>query len=170
MIQHNFSEFNTRNLNIMNQQNTLFLKFIVSIILFCSVISYSIAECIDADDFGFPTTVISSRYDAKQLTGQKDNQVAPWVDSKLLVNGKPLVVMVKHWNYHEYDNDISHLSAWSAWYGTNKNKHTLLALQKDFQNVGLAIIKLFLIHMMIMMMYQLLILHVYSNMVLAFML
>ncbi|KJV54467.1 conjugal transfer protein [Orientia tsutsugamushi] len=132
MIQHNFSEFNTRNLNIMNQQNTLFLKFIVSIILFCSVISYSIAECIDADDFGFPTIVISSRYDAKQLTGQKDNQVAPWVDSKLLVNGKPLVVMVKHWNYHEYDNDISHLSAWSAWYGTNKNKHTLASITKRF--------------------------------------
>ncbi|KJV57157.1 trbL/VirB6 plasmid conjugal transfer family protein [Orientia chuto str. Dubai] len=116
----------------MNQQNISFLKIFIKIILFCSIISYSMAECIDADDFGFPIVTVSSRYNAKQLIGQKDHQVAPWVDSKLLVNGKPIVIMVKHWNYHDYDNDISNLSAWSAWYGTTKNKHTLASITKRF--------------------------------------
>ncbi|WP_375327074.1 type IV secretion system protein [Candidatus Tisiphia endosymbiont of Nemotelus uliginosus] len=84
-------------------------------------------RCIDADDFGFIKFIISSRYPKEQLSiKQQDNQTAPWVDSEYKVNGQPLTILVKTWDYRKGDqNNESELSAWGPWYGTEKNFHTL---------------------------------------------
>ena len=92
-------------------------------------------RCIDADDFGFSTFTISSRYDSSQLSEQQQqgNQVAPWLDSQFLVNGRPLLVMVKTWEYGVDRNNSSELSAWCAWFGDVTNTATLSTFCQKLQ-------------------------------------
>ncbi|WP_425362850.1 type IV secretion system protein [Candidatus Tisiphia endosymbiont of Hybos culiciformis] len=91
-------------------------------------------RCIDADDFGFIKFVISSRYKKEELSGQQDNQSAPWVDSGYNVNGQPLTILVKTWDFVKGDkNNPSELSAWCAWYGQENNKNTLSEFCKRLQ-------------------------------------
>jgi type IV secretion system protein VirB6 len=83
-------------------------------------------RCIDADDFGFSNVVISSRYTKEELNNQQQgHQVAPWVDSGLKVNGRPLTIVIKTWEYGIEKNKPGELSAWCAWYGGDNNKNTL---------------------------------------------
>ncbi|WP_375359809.1 type IV secretion system protein [Candidatus Tisiphia endosymbiont of Nemotelus uliginosus] len=91
-------------------------------------------RCIDADDFGFIKFVISSRYKKEELSGQQDNQSAPWVDSGYNVNGQPLTILVKTWDFAKGDkNSPSELSAWCAWYGQANNTNTLSEFCKRLQ-------------------------------------
>ncbi|WP_341749665.1 type IV secretion system protein [Candidatus Tisiphia endosymbiont of Sialis lutaria] len=92
-------------------------------------------RCIDADDFGFIKFVISSRYKKEQLSGQQqDNQSAPWVDTGYSVNGQPLTILVKTWDFAKGDkNSPSELSAWCAWYGQENNTNTLSEFCKRLQ-------------------------------------
>ena len=83
-------------------------------------------RCIEADDFGHATFSISSRYSKEALDGQVgENQVAPWVDSGYRINGRPLAIAVKGWEYGLDYNTSFELSAWCAWYGTSKHEHKL---------------------------------------------
>ncbi|WP_417905080.1 type IV secretion system protein [Candidatus Tisiphia endosymbiont of Micropterix aruncella] len=92
-------------------------------------------RCIDADDFGFIKFVISSRYKKEKLSGQQqDNQTAPWIDTGYNVNGQPLTMLVKTWDYSKGDkNNSTELSAWSAWYGQENNTNTLSEFCKRLQ-------------------------------------
>ncbi len=83
-------------------------------------------RCIEADDFGHATLNISSRYSKEALDGQVgENQVAPWVDSTYRVNGRPLAIAIKGWEYGLDYNTSFELSAWCAWYGTSAHEHKL---------------------------------------------
>jgi type IV secretion system protein VirB6 len=83
-------------------------------------------RCIEADDFGHSTFTVSSRYSKEALDGQVgENQVAPWVDSGYRINGRPLAIAVKGWEYGLDYNTSFELSAWCAWYGTSKHEHKL---------------------------------------------
>ena len=83
--------------------------------------------CIDPDDFGFIKFNISSRYDPSEVTSrQEGDQVAPWRDSAYKVNGYPLTIMVRPWDYMSGDKNTSGmLSAWCPWYGQQNNFSTL---------------------------------------------
>lgn len=81
--------------------------------------------CIDADDFGFTTVEISSRYDEDELTGPEVAQVGPWKDHDLLLSGKVLVIMIRNWHYGEDPNSKKALSAWCPWWSTKEYPNTL---------------------------------------------
>jgi type IV secretion system protein VirB6 len=83
------------------------------------------SACIDAEDFGFTKVTVSSRYDPEKIVGTEANQVAPWVDKDLKLSGKPLVIMVKNWQYGEDLNNKRVLSAWCPWWGTKIYSDTL---------------------------------------------
>jgi type IV secretion system protein VirB6 len=76
-------------------------------------------KCIDADDFGFERLDISARYKTDDLVGSDLNQVGPWIDSQLRVNGDPLVIVVKNWQFARHgisnNNNSAYLSAWCPW-------------------------------------------------------
>lgn len=83
-------------------------------------------RCIDADDFGHAKFIVSSRYDAQELDGQVgDNQVAPWLNSDFRINGRPLTVSVRGWEYGVDVNTVSEVSAWCPWFGTSKEANKL---------------------------------------------
>lgn len=86
--------------------------------------------CIDADDFGFTTVEISSRYDENELVGAEADQVAPWKDHDLVLSGKALVVMIRNWHYGEDPNSKLALSAWCPWWGTEEYPNTLAPVCK----------------------------------------
>ena len=91
-------------------------------------------RCIDADDFGFIKFIISSRYKKEELSGQQDNQSAPWINTGYNVNGQPLTILVKTWDFAKGDkNSPSELSAWCAWYGQANNTNTLSEFCKRLQ-------------------------------------
>jgi type IV secretion system protein VirB6 len=93
-------------------------------------------RCIEADDFGHATFNISARYSktTDPLTGKSidpfdgqvgANQVAPWVDSTYRINGRPLAIAIRGWDYGLDYNTSFELSAWCAWYGTSDHAHKL---------------------------------------------
>jgi type IV secretion system protein VirB6 len=74
------------------------LLFIVALTLSgCSGEKY-----IEADDFGHAQFTVSARYKKDELLGEQvgSNQVAPWRDSAYRVNGRPLTVVVRGWEYN----------------------------------------------------------------------
>lgn len=81
-------------------------------------------QCIDADDFGFPRVTVSARYDSSEIVGTGENEVAPWRDNQLTVNGQPLTIVVKNWSNITDINDAGNVSAWSPWYGTSSDGGT----------------------------------------------
>lgn len=90
------------------------------ILLLCMIIISGCTgdRCIDADDFGAIRFNVSSRYDNAIFDDQDHaNQVAPWVDTGLITNSKPLALLVKTWEYGVETNHPSELSAWCPWYG-----------------------------------------------------
>lgn len=113
-------------------KNTLFVLLIS--MLFLSGCSGD--RCIDADDFGFIKFAVSSRYPQEDLSSQQQyNQVAPWLSSGYNVNGQPLTMIVKSWNYRDGDrNNSSELSAWSPWYGQANNTDNLSEFSLRLQN------------------------------------
>lgn len=76
-------------------------------------------RCIDADDFGHSVVNVSARYASHELEGEEANQVAPWIRSGHRINGRPLTMIVKDWNFGTDDNSESELSAWCPWYGSH---------------------------------------------------
>lgn len=77
-----------------------------------TLISCTGERCIEADDFGHANFVVSARYDKSDLDGQVgQNQVAPWLDSTYRVNGRPLTIMVKNWEFGKEYNTSYELSA-----------------------------------------------------------
>lgn len=73
--------------------------------------------CIDADDFGFANLTVSARYSKSELNEQfGGTQVAPWRDSNFRVNGRPLTILVRHWDSKLNRNRGSEVSAWCAWF------------------------------------------------------
>lgn len=83
------------------------------------------SNCIDADDFGFTTVNISSRYNENDVVGSEANQIAPWVDKNLRLSGKVIVVMIRNWHYGEDFNSKKTLSAWCPWWGIEGSDHYL---------------------------------------------
>jgi type IV secretion system protein VirB6 len=100
--------------------------------------------CIEADDFGHAQFTISARYKKGDCVEENDSnqsarckkedflgeqvgsdQVAPWRDSSYRVNGRPLTVVVRGWEYNVDYNNSSDLSAWCAWYGLSDDTNTL---------------------------------------------
>ncbi|MBY0533357.1 MAG: type IV secretion system protein, partial [Rickettsiaceae bacterium] len=93
-------------------------------------------RCIEADDFGHATFNVSARYSktTDPLTGKLvdpfdgqvgANQVARWVDSTYRINGRPLAIAIRGWEYGLDYNTSFELSAWCAWYGTSDHAHKL---------------------------------------------
>lgn len=83
--------------------------------------------CIEADDFGHAYLTVSSRYNRDDFLSTQTGatQVGPWRDSGYQVNGKPLVIAIRGWEYGIDYNTSQEVSAWCAWYGQKDNKHTL---------------------------------------------
>lgn len=105
-------------------KNLKITSFLIVIILVLSGCSGD--KCIDADDFGFAKFTISARYNQDELNQQyQGNQIAPWRDSSYRVNGRPLVILVKNWDYDKNVNGAAELSAWCGWYGSEKNATSL---------------------------------------------
>lgn len=99
----------------------LFLILILFIVSGCSG-----ENCYDADDFGFANLVVTSRYTKEEMENQQgENQVAPWINSTYRVNGRPLAILVKHWDYETNKNSISEVSAWCPWFGDIGNENKL---------------------------------------------
>lgn len=101
--------------------------FITLLISLLALSGCSGDTCIDPDDFGFIKFNISSRYDPSEvISRQEGDQVAPWRDSAYRVNGYPLTIMVRPWDYMSGDKNTSGmLSAWCPWYGQQNNFTTL---------------------------------------------
>ena len=94
--------------------------------MFFFLASCSGDRCIDADDFGHTKFIISSRYDSFELDGQVgDNQMAPWLNSDYKVNGRPLTIAVRGWEYGVDKNSLSEVSAWCPWFGSSKESNKL---------------------------------------------
>ncbi|MDG1436434.1 MAG: hypothetical protein P8P83_01430 [Rickettsiaceae bacterium] len=101
-------------------------NWIVCIIVLLVVSGCTGEACIEADNFGHSQVVVSARYDKKDLKDQvRGQQIAPWVNSHYYLNGKPLMLSVKHWNEKTDYNMPSDLSAWCAWYGSGRHDATL---------------------------------------------
>ena len=108
--------------------------FIILLTLIC-LSGCSGERCIDADDFGFTNLTVSARYDNDELSEQfGSTQIAPWRDSNYKVNGRPLTIIVRTWEYGTEANDPTELSAWCAWYGTSGNKDTLSVFCERLQD------------------------------------
>ncbi|ADE29616.1 TrbL/VirB6 family protein [Rickettsia prowazekii] len=102
--------------------------FITSLLILLLLLSSCTGDtCIDPDDFGFITFNVSSRYNPGEITSRHEgDQVTPWRDSAYKVNGYPLTIMVRPWNYILGDKNTSgQLSAWCPWYGQKNNTTTL---------------------------------------------
>lgn len=106
-------------------------RFLLVILSLFSLSGCIDGTCLDADDFGFARFVVPAKYSSSQLEGQSDNQVAPWLNTGYLVNGKPLVIVVKNWNARDNENIATQLSAWCPWYGANSGATGLSALFGD---------------------------------------
>lgn len=108
-------------------------NYFIILVLFLILSGCSGDRCIDADDFGHMTFDVSARYTNEELEGQEeDKQVAPWRNSNLRVNGKPLAIMVKGWDNGVEANTVSELSAWCPWFGTSDDDQTLVSMCARF--------------------------------------
>jgi type IV secretion system protein VirB6 len=88
-----------------------FVKYIAILVLFGALTGCGgNSACIDADDFGFTTVTVSSRYNSSEIIGTNDNQLAPWYDFDLDVSGKVVLIMVKNWYQGEDLNNPKVLS------------------------------------------------------------
>ena len=83
--------------------------------------------CLEADDFGFSKTTISSRYAETEIFGDRTAEVTPWRDKDLILNGKPLYMVVRNWVPGQDANEPGVLSAWCPWYGDKHHGSTLTA-------------------------------------------
>jgi type IV secretion system protein VirB6 len=103
-----------------------FVKYIAVLVLFCALTGCGgNSACIDADDFGFTTVTVSSRYNPSEIVGVEDAQLAPWLDYNLDLSGKVVLIMVKNWSYGEDLNNSKALSAWCPWWGTKSHSKIL---------------------------------------------
>lgn len=118
-----------------------FWRVICNFFLLILIYSCTNDRCIDADDFGFAKFTVSSRYpktttvinnkgDKGTLNYIEDyqgKQAGAWLDSGYELNGQPLTIMVKNWSYDKKRNNAtaSLLSAWSPWFGKDKNANSL---------------------------------------------
>jgi type IV secretion system protein VirB6 len=103
-----------------------FVKYIAVLVLFGALTGCGgNSTCIDADDFGFTTVTVSSRYEDSEIIGTNDSQLAPWRDYNLELSGKVVLIMVKNWRHGEDLNNPKALSAWCPWWGTNSHKNIL---------------------------------------------
>ena len=57
--------------------------------------------CIEADDFGHASFTVSARYNKDDFSASQvgGTQIAPWRDSGYRVNGRPLSLVVRGWEY-----------------------------------------------------------------------
>lgn len=108
--------------NIRNLLKSIFIVILLASLSGCGGDS----DCIDADDFGFTTVDISSRYNKEgDIRGEREEQITPWIDKNLELNGKILVITVKNWSMIREANTPRQLSAWCPWYGNKKYDQTL---------------------------------------------
>lgn len=93
-------------------------NWIIAIFVLLVLSGCSGERCIEADDFGHSIITVPARYNKEAFDGQVgENQVAPWIESGYRINGRPLTMLVKGWDYGVDRNKESQLSAWCAWYG-----------------------------------------------------
>jgi type IV secretion system protein VirB6 len=117
------------------------LQYLIILLLASFLSSCGSQVCIDADDFGFAQVVISARYpnpvDKLNTTGTMEHfsylnsynnqDVGAWLDSGYALNGQPLTIMVRNWQYDKFRNNATpgFLSAWSPWFGKAINYNNL---------------------------------------------
>lgn len=95
-------------------------NYIIAILVLLTLSGCTGERCIEADDFGHSIITVSARYPKSDFEGQVGaNQVAPWRESGYRVNGRPLTMMVKGWDYGVDRNNGSELSAWCAWFSAS---------------------------------------------------
>ena len=101
-------------------------KILISLLALLMLSGCTGERCIDADDFGFANLTISARYNKEELSEQYgDTQVAPWRDSSFRVNGRPLTILVRTWDYNTNYNKGRELSAWCPWFGQKEDDDKL---------------------------------------------
>lgn len=114
--------------------NKIILKFLLLSFFVC-LTGCTGESCYDADDFGFATLTVKARYSKEELSEQfGGKQVAPWIDSNYNVTGRPLVIMIRHWEPYEYSNHKRELSAWCPWFGTTKHEDILSEICQRMPN------------------------------------
>lgn len=95
-------------------------NYIIAILVLLTLSGCTGERCIEADDFGHSVITVSARYPKSDFEGQVGaTQVAPWRESGYRVNGRPLTMMVKGWDYGVDKNNGSELSAWCAWFSAS---------------------------------------------------
>lgn len=115
------------------KNNNKLLCFLILLILSSCGGDY----CIDADNFGFPQFIISSRYPEQSteingvefdyLLDYQGKKVGAWIDSGYTLNGQALTVMVRNWKYDGVRDNSgpTMLSAWCPWFGNGKYYNSL---------------------------------------------
>jgi type IV secretory pathway VirB6-like protein len=107
-----------------------YFQNILCLLMLFSLSSCTSDMCIDAEDFGFESLEVSSRYNDDEILGEKDKQVAPWRTTSFTSNGRPIMIVVKDWKFKRYNgyrtsNNPQEISAWSPWYGSADDTVTL---------------------------------------------
>jgi type IV secretion system protein VirB6 len=109
-------------------------KYIIYILISIILSSCDGDRCIEADDFGFERLDISVRYKDEDIIGSDQNQVAKWIDSGLKINGDPLTIVIRNWQYTQVgsfdNNNGTFLSAWCPWFGDKSGVSSLSAMCK----------------------------------------
>ena len=101
-------------------------NWIIAILVLLTLSGCTGEQCIEADDFGHSVISVPARYAKAEFNGQVGaNQVAPWIESGYRVNGRPLTMVVKGWDYGVDRNTVSEVSAWCAWYGASADGRKL---------------------------------------------
>jgi len=87
-------------------------------------------ECIEADDFGFASVTVSSRYpdntsSTYYINSYQNKHMGAWLDTGYFLTGDPLTIMVSNWQWNldlgiTSNNTGTYLSAWSPWFGSAK--------------------------------------------------
>jgi len=86
-------------------------------------------ECVEADDFGFASVTVSSRYpdntsSINYVNNYQNQDMGAWLDSGYSLTGLPVALMVTNWQWNKSldptitNNTGSDLSAWSPWFGS----------------------------------------------------
>jgi type IV secretion system protein VirB6 len=98
----------------MSNKLLAILKTILLLCLLAGVTSCAFSTCVDADDFGFTKTGVSSQAnDQQKIFGEKEDQYIQWLSTGMVADGKRIVIVVRNVDPANHYN-----SYWTSWFGT----------------------------------------------------
>lgn len=123
---------------VINLVSCNVLKRIIAFALLFALFGCGYNTCIDADDYGYQTVKVPASYTTANIKTHANKEYVDWYDSKLVLNGDDLFVVVKNWNSKSYSNNSSEISAWCPWFGKGSAAFSASCLgftQCIFQNM-----------------------------------